>query len=268
MPNGRRPSQSAFFTRAESLETVQHLDVLIRAHVMSRQRKTSKVRAVGNDPLPDGSASTHDRSSDVLVESSNNSDIIGLRRRLDKAFEQSRHSRGNIDDNNAAELSSKTIAERLEILDQRAVMLDGQPPSAFIRKLFPELLANEPSQPSLPKKAPTLWDDRIPGETPPQFLMRTYEPWLGKGLIKADIRRLDWKLYNSFQTWVSKNGWPEGLVLPTLKERNDSFVAALREKQASGSLNPDDLPTDDASVRRMISLLGRRRIGGASPGDN
>jgi hypothetical protein len=75
----------------------------------------------------------------------------------------------------------------------------------------------------LPTKPPIKWIDREDRtETPLDFIRREYKEWLGKGLSRPYIRRLDKNLYAALTNWISQNGkLPEDIELPTKKEMND-----------------------------------------------
>jgi len=78
------------------------------------------------------------------------------------------------------------------------------------------------SSADLPKKAPELYQDRAyASENPPDFINRVYNDWLGKGLAKNNLMKLDSPLYFAHAGWVRRHGRPDNLDLPTLKELND-----------------------------------------------
>lgn len=82
---------------------------------------------------------------------------------------------------------------------------------------------------ALPNKAPAIWTEaKLSGDTPPAFIQRHYGPWLGKGLTRPDIKRLDGQLYVALSNWLRKNEMPHDLDLPTLKEMNDRLVSDVR----------------------------------------
>ena len=82
---------------------------------------------------------------------------------------------------------------------------------------------------SLPTKAPALWAERKTGRevSPVDFIHQHYGPWLGKGLTRAHIGQLDKPLYTALAGWVGRNGWPEGLNLPTQRELTDQLLAEM-----------------------------------------
>lgn len=103
--------------------------------------------------------------------------------------------------------------------------------SAFVR----ELLGVDAAQAqqavptdALPDVAPALWaKDKRAGETPPDFIRRVYEPWIGKGLARSDLRGLDPQLYMALANWLRKNEMPGDIDLPTVKQVNDRWVEKI-----------------------------------------
>ena len=103
----------------------------------------------------------------------------------------------------------------------------------------------------LPERAPALWAEaKEPGDTPPAFIQRHYEPWLGQGLTRAVVRRLDPQLYMALSNWLRKNDLPEGFDLPTVKEENDRQV----ESVWAGTT----LPRDPVALHRLGAVMRRR----------
>jgi len=108
--------------------------------------------------------------------------------------------------------------------------------------------------PQLPDIAPALWKDaRLDGEAPPDFIKRVYEPWLGHGLGRNHVRKLDHSLSVALDNWLRKNAMPADLDLPTLKEQNDRALLALR-----GS-DPDPESFAYREISRLQSAAHRRQ---------
>ena len=129
------------------------------------------------------------------------------------------------------ERPSGTVAERLAKIDQYVQNHPQKSVSDCVREIFPELQLFAGIDISLPKKAPALWTkDRQPGESPPEFIKRHYAPWLGKGLTRPHVKRLDPQLYTALSNWLRHNEFPEDLDLPTLKERNDRWVDLIQKQ--------------------------------------
>ncbi|WP_139797402.1 hypothetical protein [Novosphingobium sp. B1] len=81
---------------------------------------------------------------------------------------------------------------------------------------------------SLPDQAPEIYQGLRGPETPPEFVKRVYGPWLGQGLTRADIRKLDPKLSVAITNWLSRSGneWPADVDLPTKAEQNERLLSA------------------------------------------
>jgi len=61
---------------------------------------------------------------------------------------------------------------------------------------------SDETQPRLPVAAPVLWDDRTPGTNASEFIRDIYGEWLGQGLTRKHLHRLDLKLYQAYATWI------------------------------------------------------------------
>ena len=83
------------------------------------------------------------------------------------------------------------------------------------------------SVPPLPETMAVLWTNRARGEykNPVDFLARIYEPWVNKGLTRADVLRRDPDLYNALTAHIRIHGLPDGLDLPTQREVTDRRLA-------------------------------------------
>lgn len=62
----------------------------------------------------------------------------------------------------------------------------------------------------LPERAPKLWKDREPGRgtNPAKFIQETYGPWIGSGLTKAQLLKLDAGLYSAYAQWIRPSRHP------------------------------------------------------------
>lgn len=94
---------------------------------------------------------------------------------------------------------------------------------------------------TLPERAPAIWkDDKLDGDSPPDFIKRHYGPWLrddGTGLTRPDIKRLDRTLYVAIANWLQKDGnaFPSDCPVPTKSEAIDLELA--RHSDGQGSLS-------------------------------
>ncbi|MFZ5746916.1 MAG: hypothetical protein ACOY45_04575 [Pseudomonadota bacterium] len=160
------------------------------------------------------------------------------------------------------ELSSHVslgVRERLAQIDDFTKNHPGEPVSGLILELFPELVDRSTLEKvALPIAAPQKWstdriliDDML--ENPYQFIKRVYEPWLGKGLTKAHVRKLDDPLMQAFYLWQREHPMPEDLDLPTKKEWVDREVAAM--KTAGGGWATTE---QEREARRLMAASRRR----------
>lgn len=135
-------------------------------------------------------------------------------------------------------LHPPSVVERTERLAAYASAHGNVGLEDYARLLFPEwsIFQNaELPAPSatveLPSKAPEIYQGLRGPETPPAFVQRVYGEWLGHGLTRAHIRKLDPVLYTAMNNWLKKPDceWPAEVDLPTLKEQNTRDIQALRE---------------------------------------
>ncbi|WP_426030922.1 hypothetical protein [Caulobacter sp. DWP3-1-3b2] len=156
----------------------------------------------------------------------------------------------------------KSLDERYQLLDRFTASYPGLPISAYVRKLFPEheiyaednlrVEGHPEGVEALPSNAPALWiSEKKPGDSPPAFIKRHYAPWLGKGLARPDIKRLDPQLYVALNNWLRNNEMPADLDLPTLKEKNDRWAERV--------LPGGDLAADAEQVLRVNAALRMRQ---------
>jgi len=146
----------------------------------------------------------------------------------------------------------------LKKLDAFAQIHPGKPISSYAVALFPELVREEPAPEKpreplpLPTAAPAIWPkDKLPLEKAVDFIRRVYAPWIGNGLTRVSLGHLDPRLYAAFEGWVSRNGVPADLNLPTQREVTDRWVAQV----VSG-----DTGVSDASEKsRLANALYYRR---------
>jgi hypothetical protein len=156
-----------------------------------------------------------------------------------------------------------SISERLEIINQFAAVNPGKPVSGKILELFPELAkASEIPRVTVPEVAPAIWpNDRIEIngvlETPPDFIKRNYAEWLGKGITRADVRRLDKPLSTALDNWLRRNPMPDDLDLPTLKEQNLRWI----ERIDRGGLAGDGTEALLKHGQRLLSAKRRHERG-------
>lgn len=92
--------------------------------------------------------------------------------------------------------------------------------------------------PPLPPLTPSeLWEHRTGRkENPVAFLRRVYAPWLGRGMTRADLRRIDLPLYRAFSAWLRRHPEDPVAELPSLSEAIDRKIERLAHE-----FTPDDL---------------------------
>lgn len=102
--------------------------------------------------------------------------------------------------------------------------------------------------PKLPSTAPTYWADRNPegAMNPAEFTRAIYGRWIGNGLTRQQLRKLDYPLYRALSVWESRHPDDRIKELPTITEVVDRKIAAL-----SKELDPDEL-------RKLASTLQNR----------
>ena len=78
------------------------------------------------------------------------------------------------------------------------------------------------------------WAKRTdPSISPCDFVIANY-PTYGRGLTQAAVRRVDRPLYQALHRVKNRDGWPEGFILPALKDANDVMVSKVRSKGLKG----------------------------------
>ncbi|MEJ7928245.1 hypothetical protein WG908_15970 [Sphingobium sp. AN641] len=168
-----------------------------------------------------------------------------------------------------------TAEERWDILEKFAIRHGGVGVASYGKLLFPEI--NDPSlrretakSPNasrvstehyasipLPEVAPMIWkSDKEKGESPVQFLRRAYQPWLGHGLGRSHLRKLDPSFSQALDNWLRKNKLPEDIDLPTIRQQNDRWVERVRSTGTSAALGPDASAKD---YHRLRSAIQRRK---------
>lgn len=163
-----------------------------------------------------------------------------------------------IDLNITDELLSSSTEERARFLVNYALAYPDRPLAPVADQLFSGLnapAAGVAAPPPLPTAAPALWrTSRNPGETPPDFIRRTYAPWLADGMPRALLRNLDERLYFALATWLRSNELPEDIKLLKQREANDQWVQRIME-------NPDEPFTGTLKdFRRLSSAMERRGV--------
>lgn len=103
---------------------------------------------------------------------------------------------------------------------------------SVVKAIQPRLAPLEPDEP-LPAEAPELWARRDLNrrETAPQFIRRVYGDWLGHGLARKDLARLDEELYRALSVWLSRHPDDEmAKLLPSQTEQIDALIDRLSQE--------------------------------------
>lgn len=157
----------------------------------------------------------------------------------------------------------ETLMETFDTYAAGSSLLDRQIDYSRTRKVFENFVfektniiirileSDPPSEqpPPFPEQAPELWDKKKQ-PNPAQFIFDTYQKWIGKGLTRAHLLKLDKPLYKAFSAWVQKKDNYLWYDLPTVKEANTRLVL-----RAAG--DPGSIPLEDyAKVRAAASRRG------------
>jgi hypothetical protein len=185
-------------------------------------------------------------------------DIIDLKERLSETYEANSESGDLIFGPNEGAVTDVSVTRRLALLDQRLPGLKGKSASEYVREIFPEIARIEAVEaiPPIPNEAPEPWvKARREGEEISTFVFRVYGTWIGHGLTRSTLRKLDKTLY--LDLYRPGNATIlASLGIPTLKEYNDELVAQLRatgqELRGAPTFGPS------ADIRRGISVIGHR----------
>ena len=118
------------------------------------------------------------------------------------------------------------------------------------------VLSASPVLPKHPPKRQYWKTHRKLNETPPEFILRVYKPYLVKGMTKQQFRDLDETLAILFYKWVREHGVPKELAncLLTRGERNALFSQSFRSSKS----HPKRLAS--AELSRQAAALARRGL--------
>lgn len=110
--------------------------------------------------------------------------------------------------------------------------------AAMIKTAMDEAVpAGDGTRTPLPLTAPKLWSERTDlAENPVGFVRRVYSAFIGNGLTRPDLLRLDAKLYRALSVWENRHPQDRMTDIPTKSEVIDAKIAAL-----SSHLPPEEL---------------------------
>lgn len=170
-------------------------------------------------------------------------------------------------DESTDSLHPPSVVERTERLAAYAKEHGKDGLEDYARLLFPEWSFVDqsrqasPASIQLPTEAPENYQGLRGPETPPQFVQRVYGPWLSHGLTRAHIRKLDQKLYEGINNWLSRPGneWPADVDLPTLKEQNSRWAERVQSEGLANVLGDASPGFALKEAARLSGVLQRRR---------
>ena len=78
--------------------------------------------------------------------------------------------------------------------------------SRLANRLLTKILTTHQDE-NLPKTAPALWSERTTGRevSPADFIKEHYAPWLGNGLTRAHLAKIDKPLYSAYSKQIERN---------------------------------------------------------------
>lgn len=128
-----------------------------------------------------------------------------------------------------------------------------------IRRSFSRDLSESDMLP--PAIAPELFKNRIDkDEGAISFVSRTYSIYLGKSLSRADLKKLDKKLYNALYNLPNSDYEMNKIGLFTKKSLNDIKLSKLDEtERPSTTLRIAELPPTEREKARLFNLIRRRK---------
>jgi len=128
-----------------------------------------------------------------------------------------------------------------------------------IRQALSASVNEDPTSP--PSSAPTLWRDRPDkNEDPISFTRRVYSKWIGKEFTRADIKRLDERLYNAIYNLENPSEKLSQIGLLTIRQINDlklSKAGQLRRPPKSKKMS--ELAGPEKENARLYYVSSRRK---------
>jgi hypothetical protein len=114
---------------------------------------------------------------------------------------------------------------------------------------------------ALPSEPPERYQGLAGPETPPEFIQRVYGRWLGRGLTRAHIGKLDPKLSEAIYNWLSrpKDSWPPEIDLPTKAQQITRDLEALRAQAPNGKISLALAGLNSREAARIRGAMHRRR---------
>lgn len=112
-----------------------------------------------------------------------------------------------------------------------------------------------------PNVAPEFWKDRADKhEDPISFAKRVYSKWIGKEFTRADIRRLDQRLYEAIYNLDDAGERLSQIGLLTKRQINDlKLSTAGKLKRPPKSKKMSELSPSEKESARLYYIANRRR---------
>jgi len=112
-----------------------------------------------------------------------------------------------------------------------------------------------------PKVAPALFENRQDKkQSPLNFTVQHYGPWLHKNISRADIRRLNFKLYEAYSNWGVTSEQLDAIGLPTKQtviERKLETAGPLKRPRQRVPM--PEMPPEEREQARLWHVADRRK---------
>ncbi len=111
-----------------------------------------------------------------------------------------------------------------------------------------------------PSVAPTLWKDRDRSKKMKctDFVLDVYKPWIGKGLRRHHLKKIDAQLYQTLGAFFARNGVPE--KLESLENADEKITLEFLEER--GIAEPKDalrvFKNDPREAQRVYAAALRK----------
>src|SRR6185295_12230069 len=130
-----------------------------------------------------------------------------------------------------------------------------------VRVRFAISAASRDHPTKLPRIAPALYENRKdPAQSPLDFTKITYAQWLHKNISRAEIRKLDKKLYNAYFNWKITSEQLDSIGLPTKQAVIEKKLKAAGPlKRPPQTVRMSELPPEERELARLWHVARRRK---------
>jgi hypothetical protein len=130
-----------------------------------------------------------------------------------------------------------------------------------VRVRFAKSTLAKPKPEELPRVAPALFENRPnKNQSPLDFTVATYGPWLHKNICRADIRRLNYRLYESYFNWGITSEELDAIGLPTKRTIIEKKLQAAGPlKRPRQRIRMSEMPADERERARLWHVVNRRK---------